>query len=292
MIARGLMPLVLLAVAFASLVGCGGEQHAGGGEEVENLVRRSIAEAMLQETGKPSEAQVVDAAEHIDVTCKPARSPDYDCSVGFGELGERRCTVRPSPGGTKIESMRCGGPDGPPVTEEEYVDCKSVGPVVTVSDPLMDVTENGRAVSASIKESAEARTADLTAVRVAATEDRLCVEWETAAPIEPEYGLNFLTYPSGDQSRADGLSLSVEFDPSQPPDIGLLNRGSISGRVGIRDRRTSMLVKAGDLPEDTRAGLGESFSFAAHSARVIGRTHPDQAYGDDLSYHDERPRYP
>jgi hypothetical protein len=80
-----------------------------------------------------------------------------------------------------------------------------------------DVDENSLPPPREHATGAGLSKADLRGVRVAATRDRLCVEWETAAPIEPEYGF---------------------------------------------------------------------------SAWVVGRTHPDQAFGDDLNPVAGRPSYP
>jgi hypothetical protein len=284
-------------VVTASLIlvlagGCGGGSSTADPEaqRVEDLVSRDAAEGLLSE-GTPTAADIERAADQIDVQCEHTDGPDYECVFDWGEeLGPRACTVRADDAATRVESIRCGGAEAP-VTAGEYVDCATVSRVAEVSDLRHDLHENQRPVSLSVAHRPELEKADIVAMRVAATPDRLCVEWRTAAPIEPKYAFNVWIWPT--QAPPHTIALAVTFEPGQDPDIGMSGGGgSLSGRAGTRGRWTSLLVEADQLTEEGRATLERPFTFSAQSAWVVGRTHPDQAYGDWLPNGSERPVYP
>lgn len=288
LIVRRRAAAAFVLIAFA---GCGAEAGGESSGRVEELVKRDLVKALLDEGGTPSEAEIEDAADKVEVSCRAARAADYECTLDSRELGERPpCTVRVNSLGTRITSMRCGGSREAPVTHEEYVDCSTIGQVVQVTDPAADLNENQRPLDPTVARREELKKTDLRAMRVAATPQRLCVEWETAAPIQPKHAFNLWTYP--DNRPDGGITLAVKFEARQAPDIGLFGRGSTSGRVGTRGRLTSLLIEADDLPQEWRAGLGERFTFSAQSAWIVGRTDPDQAYGDRLPDGLDRPAYP
>jgi hypothetical protein len=280
-----------VALAVVLLAGCGSGGAPWEGDRVEDLVSRYTAEGLLREV-TPTEDRIDRAARDIDVTCIPAGRPDYECIFHWGgELGPRRCTVRTDPAQTRVESMRCGGADEAPVTDDEFTDCSTIGPVVTATDPRHDLHENQRELAPAAARRAELRKTDLIAMRVAATEERLCVEWETVAPIEPKHSFNLWLWPS--QAPPITLALSVTFEAGLAPDVRLSSRGSLSGRAGTSGRRTSVVIEADDIPPgDARDTLRDAFTFSAQSAWVAGRDHPDQAYGDSLPNATIRPTYP
>jgi hypothetical protein len=285
-------PRMLILALLVLLVGCGSESGGASGAAIEELMKREIAKGLLAEYAeKPSEAEISRVAAKLDVSCEAAEGPDYACATDYGEeLGVHHCTVRPNPAMTRIESSRCGGAKAP-VTEEQFVDCATVGPVVSATDPEGDVGENSRPLPPHVAASPELRRADLRAVRVAAAPDRLCVQWETAAPIGPEHAFNFWVRPLGGGAQ-QGISLTVSFEPGQAPDVGTGPYGSTSGQVGVAGNVTSVTVEADDLAEPLRGALARPFTFAAHDAWPVRREHPDQAYGDFLDVAGGEPSYP
>jgi hypothetical protein len=291
LITRGLRSLSVVVVLAAWPSGCASEGQSASRARLEESIKRQVAEALFEEYQNFTEAEVKRVASSLRVSCHPAAAPDYTCAIDYGEE-EVHCTVRPNAAFTRTTSMRCSGAKAP-VTEEGFVDCAKIGSVVTAVDAEGDVTENARPLPRKRAASAELQKADLRGVGVAATPERLCVQWETAAPIAPEYGLNFWAYPSGGGAR-ESVSLSVEFEPGLAPDVGVGPYGSVSGRVGANGRFTSVVVEAGDLPERLRPALAGPFTFSAHSAWVVGRTDPDQAFGDELDpqHTGGRPSYP
>ena len=276
---------MVIAIALA---GCRGGSDDRGADRVEELLKKRIAGDLLNEVDA-SESQIDEAARKLDVTCKPTRGQDYECITDTTAPQDSACTVRANADQTRIESIRCGVTGEAPVTTGDYVDCSSVAAVVEVADPEGDLNENQRPPDPAVVRRKELRNVDLTAMRVAATPERLCVEWETAAPIaiEPRHSFDLWLYPVGQQAWR--MSLAVTFEDGQAPDISASGRGSISGRAGTRDRRTSIVIEAEDLPE---GALEEPFTFSSQNAWVVGRTDPDQAYGDSLPNGPERPTYP
>lgn len=275
----------------AAIAGCAGGGGDRGADRVEELYKRHIAAGLLNEVDA-TESRIDEAARGLDVTCEAMGGSDYKCTTETSGSRDAACTVRANRDQTRIEDVRCGVTGEPPVTTGNYADCSSVAAVVEVADPEGDLNENQRPLDPAVARRKQLRNVDLIAMRVAATPERLCVEWETAAPIapEPRHSFNVWLYPVGQQAWE--MSLAVTFENAQAPEISTSGGGSISGRAGTRGRRTSVVIDADDLPADSRSVLAEPFTFASQNAWVVGRTHPDQAYGDSLPNGAEKPTYP
>ena len=283
--------LVLVAVAalvaVAILAASCGKQEGGGTAEVEveSLVRLEVAEGLLAEY-EPTDAEIRETAQRVPVSCEPAKGGHYDCGIDYGgELGTIHCLVGPNDSLSELRFIHCGGSEAPDA-DEEFTDCTTVAETTTAEDPAGDV-EGG--------EPALVEQADLLAVHVAATSDRLCVQWETAAPIEPDYGLNFWLYP--EPPTEDDLALAVSLDPGAPPEISPGPYMSISGRFGTDGTLASLVVEEEDLPGPYQRLLEPPFTFAAHTARVTD-SEAGTGYSDDLdgkAYPNgfiDRPDYP
>jgi hypothetical protein len=279
---------VLVVITTAFFAACGGGND-GGADRVEELYKQRVAADLLNEVDAP-QSRIDEAARELDVTCKPTRAPDYECTTQTSTPPNAACTVRANGDQTRIEDVRCGVTGEAPVTTAEYVDCSTVAPVVEVADPEGDLNENQRELGPATARRKELRNIDLTAMRVAGTSERLCVEWETAGPIptEPRHSFNLWVYPVGEQSWR--ISLAVTFENGKAPDVSASAMGSISGRAGTRGRWTSIVIDSDDLHPDSRSVLGEPFTFSSQNTWV-GRTDPDQAYGDSLPNGSERPTY-
>jgi hypothetical protein len=175
--------------------------------------------------------------------------------------------------------MRCGSTSAP-ATVDEFVDCRTIAPTVTIRDPARDVA-NGAGQGRPDADETPA-SVDLRAVRVAANPRRLCVEWHMGGSIEPPFTLSFWQSPSEDPKR--GLALSVASRRGGPAEIGTSAYGPVRGRFGLSGERAAVLVESKDLAPPLRAGLGRPFTFAARAG------HP--GYSDKLNERLSALQYP
>jgi hypothetical protein len=286
------VPLALVAL----FAGCAqnSSSESASGEKVAWLMKRDIARAFLSENNEPTEAQIDEAARKLDASCERTTRRDFACVTHYGEeLGDRHCTVRPNPGLTKLESTRCGAGSAP-VTHSGYTDCSTIARMVIRVDPPGDVRRNWIPRSRPGSRVEDDRS-DLRSARVAASDDRLCVEWETAAATSPPYSRSIVTAlqnPDRDRPTYDMVDLSVSFETGQEPDVSTGPYGSVTARIGTRGRYTSVLVERGDLAEPLREAFGEPFTWSIHSGRGL-RGGKDRAYIDELDHEPAaRPRYP
>ncbi len=201
-------------------------------------------------TQSASAAHVQAVRRTLTVSCGPPSLGYYPCYVDVrGHTGTyAACSVAVDPAGRVLQS-RCGHAQ-PPVTAIGYVDCHSVGPVVTVS-------RHGR-------RRAGGPGFALTAVRIAATTSQFCVDFTTTAPVRS--GAQFILFARPVQQK--GGALTSELEPiltiarPRAPQIELFENDPISGRVGLHRTSTSLLIDADQIPTAQRAVLGAPFSFA------------------------------
>jgi hypothetical protein len=267
-------PAHALALAAACLVaGCGGDGGGAGGpgaDKLEALIKVDTAQALLTDTGVPTppadSPRVEEAIGQIDVDCESTGSRRYECVIDYGGDVASHCAMEANASITRILWWECGA-ERPPEVKSEYVDCDSVGDVVTAEDAI-DTPEP----------LVPPPTGDLKLVKVAANSNSLCVEWQGDAPVERPLSVHFWANPS---SGADGPSLTGSLEEGRPPHVGAGAYGSRDGTLGVRDSSVSLVIDRDELPEPQQAVLDGSFTFTA------------RAFGDALAVAGaETPRYP
>jgi hypothetical protein len=246
----------------ACLLGCGGgDGGAGpGADKLERLIKVQTAQAFLTDTGVPKppadDPRVQEAADELDVECESSGEGEYECTTDYGgEFGAQTCSVGTDAAVTRTRWFRCRFGDEPPAVETEYTDCSDTGPVVAARD-----STPGR----------------LERVRVAMSSDVICAVWDGVEPAKAPLSAHLWASSSAAAGR---VALTAELVKGEPPRIGALGRGDLSGKVGVRGRSVSLQVERDDLPDDYQAVLDAPFQFEA------------RAFGESLVTSDPR-RYP
>jgi hypothetical protein len=262
----------LAATAACLIGGCGGGDAGGpGADRLETLLSVQAAQALLTDTGvpkpPPDSPRVKEAAEEIDVDCDSRGGHEYECAMDFGGDFETHCAMETNAAITRVVWQECGA-DHPPEVTSEYVECDGIGDVASAED----VIDRQEPLTPE-------PTGDLKQVRVATSPDRLCVEWQAAAPVEVPLSVHFWAYPP---SGGERLALTGSLEGGQPPQVSAGPYGSRDGTLGVRGDSVSLVVERDDLPETQRAVLDGPFTFLA-----LG-------FGDDLNQRrgDQPPSYP
>jgi hypothetical protein len=200
------------------------------------------------------------------VGCDSTGSRRYECAIDYGGDLVSHCAMGTNAAITRVLWQRCGA-ERPPEVTSEYVDCDSIGDVVSAED-VVDTEEP----------LTPEPTGDLKRVRVAASSDELCVEWQASAPVRPAASAHF--WATSEDSIDGRAALTVSLGGDEPPEVGTLSYGSIDGRVGVEGNSISLVVERDDLPEPYRAAVEKPFTFEA------------RAFGDGLGTSDGSMSYP
>jgi len=144
----------------------------------------------------------------------------------------------------------------------EFVDCAQVGRTTTVSDPRGDTF--GFAPG-NPPPHADAPSADVISIAVAATDRRLCADFTLAAPATRQTAITFLAGRRTEtQTPSESLSASIVLD-ARRPGVTTLDHGWISARVGTDGDRVSLVIDAAALTPALRYLFTDGFRFHVHT---------------------------
>jgi hypothetical protein len=166
-----------------------------------------------------------------------------------------------------IETGRCTDPGDKvsPLVTPGYVDCSTVGKVVTVTDPVGDQV----VANAQHPLSPAARNhSDLTEIRVAATSKSFCVDFRTTTPFSLDSTLTLSVIGKG--GPEDDFRPSIDQDRTPVPGLYMPLPTAIAGELGFNGDWSSLLIPAGDSPLPLPTG---PFKFGASAEyNVSART--------------------
>jgi hypothetical protein len=140
-----------------------------------------------------------------------------------------------------------------------YVDCASVGRIVTTSDPPGDEKRVALPASQPLLPTVDPR-ADLVEVRVAATPTRFCADFRTLAPLSVGswIGLNMKQAGAPDLEFAPNINWRRPLGPQLESPVN----DPIAGKLGIQGQWTSVVITSAD----TAAPLPRApFQFSAYA---------------------------
>ena len=242
-------------VAGLALPGCGsGQRVTTASNTVSGSVAASparvaaefsmyVAKIAANEDEPATPAQVAAYARALHMSCSPPEFGQYPCfSNGPGvrsrhvDVIKQPCIAIVGPSG-QIATGRCADPGTKvaPVITPGYVDCSTVGKVVTITDPVGDQTS-----SAQHPLSAAARDhADLTEVRVAATPKGFCADFHTTTPFSQNSRLSVLVRGKGSDV---GFTPAIDQDRVPVPGLYVSEPSAIAGHVGFRGEWASLVI--------------------------------------------------
>ena len=140
------------------------------------------------------------------------------------------------------------------------MDCSTVGRVIAVADPAGDTTQSQAGVSHGV---VKAPWVDLTAVRVASTASRFCVDFETVAP--PKVGSQLAISATNPHavSPLESFEPIIDYTGSPEPEVELFTNSPISGEIGRSGHWVSLVVTSADVAAPFAAFLRTAFQFHA-----------------------------
>lgn len=156
----------------------------------------------------------------------------------------------------------CGGSSADGHSYGTFTDCAQIGPVAVVPDPEGD--QRGRPAAGKPQPQG-----DLTGLRVARRDGRLCVEFQVAGPVKPYAAYVLALRPR----HADRPLVQLEAAVLAGEDPrALLQAGGrdgyrkIDATVGIRGRRLSVLVERTPFALQGVGAVFDAFRFQARAA--------------------------
>jgi hypothetical protein len=242
-----LLAAVLLAVA-VGLSGCGGDQMAGASRDPRWVAAEFgmfYARGAANGDHRASEAEVAALARELATVCSPPRYGQYPCVVHVrGRIpSTQRCVAVVASSGQV--TGRCS--DGwvlAPVVTPGYVDCANIGRVVSIADPAGDEKRAVPLIASSRLVPTSEPRADLTGVRVAATQTRFCADFRTLAPLRQGSWAGLLLNRNGAPDLQFAPTISYRNSPT--PELQSAVSSPIAGQVGTSGEWTSLVITAGD----------------------------------------------
>jgi hypothetical protein len=207
-------------------------------------------------------AQIAALARRLSITCTAPMFGQYPCVTRLtgASMPINACSV-PATGTNQLLRMRCAAGAVAPITRLGYVDCGTVGPVISVAAPTPTLPP----------------WVNLIEVRVAASAKQFCADFRTAAPPKPGTLLSVLVTRSPSTRSYPYLAPNPAIDFADPGLPGIeLFEDPIPGMVGHSGNSISLVLTAQDLRESA-AFLGKPFSFRAtarYEQRIPGRISP------------------
>jgi hypothetical protein len=244
---RLILPAVLL-VAATGLSACGGGQDAGAARDSHRVAAAFAmfyAKIAANEDHPASEAQVTALARALAPTCSPPVDGQYPCVVHVpGRVPSTQQCVAVVASSGQVTGRCSTGTAPAPVVATGYVNCATVGSVVSIADPVGDEKRVVALLRSTQLVPASEPHADLTEVRVAATPTRFCADFRTQAPLSPGSWLGL----SVNQNGASDLQFAptINYRSSPSPELQSPVNTPISGQIGTSGDWTSLLIAAGN----------------------------------------------
>jgi hypothetical protein len=148
-----------------------------------------------------------------------------------------------------------------------FTDCAALGRPIVTSDP------NGDQRRTSGTPGDAAPQGDLVGLRLARSGDRLCAEFQAAAPVKPYVAYVLTMRPQDRETPVVQLEATVL--AGQPPEAQLDATGSgrsfrkIDATVGIKGDRVSIVVDRRPFADQKAEAIFRSFRFQARSAVAV-----------------------
>lgn len=232
-----------------------------------------LANTAANEDEPATPAQVRAYARSMHMSCSAPQFGQYPCSSDTRQrdpsqqvvVVKQLCVAILGQSG-RVATGRCSDPGDKvaPVVTPRYVDCATVGKVVTVTDPAGDERDD-----AQHPLSPTARNhADLTEVRVAATTKSFCADFHTTTPFSANSTLTLEVTGKGTSHLGFTPSISQERDPV--PGLYISTPTAVAGDLGFKGDWASLIIPASDSPRTLPAG---PFKFSASAEyNVYART--------------------
>jgi hypothetical protein len=286
-------------IAAVGLPGCAVEDHPAGAHlgarshriaspnpdprQVAHAFATFYATIAANEDHPATKAQVAALARQLAPSCSPAIDGQYPCVVHLpGRVPPVQHCVAVVESSGHVTGRCSAGATPAPVVTTGYVDCASVGRVVSITDVSDDEARveplaRPRLVSASDPQ------ADLVQVRVAATATRFCADFRTLAPIG--LGSVLTLYVNREGAPTLSFAPTINYRGSRTPQLQSPIDTPAPGRVGTSGDWTSLVVSAGDpgapLPR-------QPFRFRAYADHETSGAGPVRLVTDSAP---DTPRY-
>lgn len=260
-----LIPPAVLLAGMVALSGCAESHKAAGPSTSPRRVAAEFAmfyaKIAANEDEPASEAQVRALARALAPTCSAPRDGQYPCVVHVpGRIPTtQRCVAVVGSSG-QVTGRCSAGAALAPVVATGFVNCATVGHVLSISDPAGDEKRVVPLLRSDQLVPASEPRADLMQVRVAATPTRFCADFRTSAPPRQGscFGVNIW------QNGAPDLLFApvINYRNSPTPELQSPVNSPVAGQIGTSGDWTSLFIAAGDPAAPLPHG---SFQFRAYA---------------------------
>lgn len=244
---RPMLSAVLL-VAAVGLSGCAGGQNVGRSRDPRQVAAEFAmfyAKIAANEDHPASEAQVEALARALAPSCSAPRFGQYPCVVHLpGRVPSTQQCVAVVASSDQVTGRCSVGAAPAPVVSTGYVNCATLGRVVSIVDPPGDEKRVVPLLRSDQLVPASEPRADLIEVRIALTPTRFCADFQTLAP--PNRGSWLGLYINEDGAPDLEFAPTINYRRSQTPELQSPVNTPIAGQIGTSGNWTSLVIAAGD----------------------------------------------
>jgi hypothetical protein len=230
---------------------------------------RFYAQLAANENYPASQAQVEALARQLAASCSRPRYGQYPCVVHLrGRVSTtQHCVAVVATSGSV--SGRCSVGTAPaPVVASGYVDCRSIGRVVSVIDASGDEKRVVPSSSSVPLVPATDPHADLVEVRVAATSTRFCADLRTLAPLSHGSWLGLDITQNGAPDPAFSPAVNDRRFPA--PELQSPINTPVAGQIGTSGDWTSLVIAAGNTSAPLPRRPFQFRAYANHETFASG----------------------
>lgn len=203
-----------------------------------------------------SRAEVQALARQLAPTRSPPTDGQYPCVVHLpGRVPPTQNCVAVVTSCGSVTGRCSVGAAPAPVDATGYVDCASLGRVVSVDDPSNDVKQVVPLIRSDRLIAATDPRADLVEVRVAAGPTRFCADFRTLAPLGPGTWLGLNINQNGTPDRQFAPTIN---DRSSTPELQSPIDTPIAGQIGTTGDWTSLVIDANNPSAPFRTSRSNS----------------------------------
>lgn len=227
------------------------------------------AKLAANEDHPASESQVEALARQLAPSCSAPSYGQYPCVVHLpGRVPSTQHCVAVVGSSGSVTGRCTVGTSPAPVVASGYVDCASVGRVVTVTDASGDEKHVVPLTASTRLVPANDPRADLVEVRVAATPTRFCADFRTLAPISHGSWLTLDVNQNG--APGPQFAPTINYRNSPAPELQSPIDTPVAGRIGTAEDWTSLVITAGDHGASLPDQPFQFRAYANHETSVPG----------------------
>jgi hypothetical protein len=192
-----------------------------------------------------SAAQIRGFARRLKITCSAPKEGQYPCSVVVPGRPAQPCAAVVTASGS-VTGRCTDGDRAAPLATAGYVGCATIGHVVSIADPSGDQMRVVPGLRSQHLVAGSDPRADLLQVRVAATHNRFCVDFDTRGPLTTGTWMGIDITRNGAVDTEFSPTINDRRNTGPQPESPV--NTPIAGQIGTSGNWSSLVITGNSIP--------------------------------------------